>query len=167
MKKLTIVFAALLVLAILAVGIGMSVSASPKDSSPITNIPCMMLEEDYLRFMARIDENCTDEQEHEVARLKAFYTPYFLEVQISEKAREAMIAVYPVTQVANVYVVDPLVTAAEAEAIEAWFFEFGGFVQQDLIDIYTNLHDAVKASDVENKDEILASLPEIPTSGER
>ncbi|MBE6661598.1 MAG: hypothetical protein E7605_09395 [Ruminococcaceae bacterium] len=68
---------------------------------------------------------------------------------------------YPLTELGNVYALDA--TASDVE--KAFLLEqlrSIGFTQDDLIECYERMYELVENSDVENKEEILASLPEIP-----
>lgn len=163
-KVIMILAAVLLVAALSAIIIGTGASATPGDGRPISDIPRMLMPEDYERFVGKMEVNLAGT--HEFARFKAFYTKYDLSLQISDKARTYLLEKYPILEVTPIYVIDSELIDSEVEAITVWLTQYGGFTQQDLIDSYTRLHETVLESDIEDKEAALATLPEIPVSEE-
>ena len=163
-KVIMILAAVLLVAALSAIIIGTGASATPGDGRPISDIPRMLLPEDYERFVGKMEANLAGT--HEFARFKAYYTKYDLSLQISDKARTYLLEKYPILEVTPIYVIDSELIDSEVEAITVWLTQYGGFTQQDLIDSYTRLHETVLESDIEDKEAALATLPEIPVSEE-
>ena len=163
-KLAIIVAAALMLVALTAIVLGTGASATPGDGRPISDIPRMMLPEDYDRFVSKMEVNLAGT--HKFERFKAYYVQYDLSVQMSDKARTYLLEKYPILEVTPIYVIDSELLDSEVEAITVWLTQYGGFTQQDLIDAYTRLHETVLESDIEDKEAALATLPEIPVSEE-
>ena len=103
-----------------------------------------------------------------IQRFIAFYAE---PLRLNEEKYAAQIAelekLHPIWAVTkDICPLDIGVTPEEEEYIIYCLAAYAGFTQQDLVDLYTGLHEAVLLSDAENKDEILASLPEIPATYE-
>jgi|GEM_PF-2470078 len=163
--KRLLAVAAVLVLVIAAAVATIGISAA--ESEPLEEVPIVMLEEDFDRLIAQrmdeIDARANTPREVKMAhmRLKAFYEYWNLAQCKTEKGRQAILERYPLTELGNVYALDA--TASDVE--KAFLLEqlrSIGFTQDDLIECYERMYELVENSDVENKEEILASLPEIP-----
>jgi len=163
--KRLLAVAAVLVLVIAAAVATIGISAA--ESEPLEEVPIVMLEEDFDRLIAQrmdeIDARANTPREVKMAhmRLKAFYEYWNLAQCKTEKGRQAILERYPLTELGNVYALDA--TANDVE--KAFLLEqlrSIGFTQDDLIECYERMYELVENSDVENKEEILASLPEIP-----
>ena len=163
-KLAIIVAAALMLVALTAIVLGTGASATPGDGRPISDIPRMMLPEDYERFVSKMEVNLAGT--HEFERFKAYYVQYDLSLQMSDRAKAYLLEQYPILEVTPIYAIDSELLDSEVEAITVWLTQYGGFTQQDLIDAYTRLHEAVLESDIEDKEAALATLPAIPVSEE-
>ena len=163
-KRLLAVAAVLVLLVAAAVA---TIGISAEEEQPLQEIPVVILKEDFERLIAqRMDEidaqkNTPREVKMRHMRLKAFYEFWCLEQCKSEKAYEAVLKRFPLAELSDVYAVD----ATASEEDKAFLLDelrSIGFTQNDLIECYERMYELVENSDVENKEEILASLPEIP-----
>ena len=68
---------------------------------------------------------------------------------------------FPLAELSDVYAVDATASEVDKEFLLDELRSIG-FTQNDLIECYERMYELVENSDVENKEEILASLPEIP-----
>lgn len=136
----------------------------------LTEIPRMLLAEDYEALIAVMDEQIAEhpEMRHQYVRFKSFYTLQSIEMQKSPMAREALAQIYPITQLADVYAIDPQSTMMEDEFLLYMLMYYAEMTQEDLIEMYTKMYDLVDASDLseEEKARSRATLPEIPVIGE-
>ena len=163
-KRLLAVAAVLVLLVAAAMA---TIGISAEESEPLEEVPIVMLEEDFDRLIAQrmdeIDARANTPREVKMAhmRLKAFYEYWNLAQCKTEKGRQAILERYPLTELGNVYALD----ATASDVDKAFLLEqlrSIGFTQDDLIECYERMYELVENSDVENKEEILASLPEIP-----
>lgn len=121
----------------------------------------VMLVEDGLATHTEIDERMRG---HMVDRFRAFYTKQSLQEQSSQKAREMMLRIYPVVEVAEICTVDPQLTEDERDYLYHMMTVYGGMTQADLIATQQTLYDVVRISELpeEKKQHIYDSLPPIP-----
>ena len=166
-RPVRFLIAAAIIIATLMVSIlGMTISA--EDKGPVLQeVPVIILREDFDRLIAqKMDEIDAQKSTPNTVkmnhmRFKAFYEQQFMLDTLSPRAKEAMLEKFPITELGDVYNLD--LTASDVE--KEWLLEMLrslGFTQLDLIDCYENLYKLAEESDSENKEKILASLPEIP-----
>lgn len=166
-RPLRMLIAAAIVIAIMMVSVlGMTISA--EEQGPVLQeVPIMILEEDFERLivekMDEIDsyENTPNSVKMRHMRFQAFYERQFMLDTLSPKGKEAMLEKFPITELGNVYTLD--FTASDVD--KAFLLDelrAIGFTQDDLIDCYERMYALAEESDSENKEKILASLPEIP-----
>ena len=126
-------------------------------------IPLMLLEED-------LDEICD-----EVRKEHSYYADYvdqrFLYMTlegISDAAKEQMLQLYPLTELTGFMKFDSsLLEPAYPEGLLTclkYMYEYGGYSAMDLKEDYENLRKLVEESNAKNKEEILATLPTLPTN---
>ena len=72
-----------------------------------------------------------------------------------------MLEKFPIVALADIRNLDETISDVETENYLEILRSIG-FTQNDLIECYERMYELVENSDVENKEEILASLPEIP-----
>jgi hypothetical protein len=166
-RPVRLLIAAAIIIATLMVSVlGMTISA--EDKGPVLQeVPVMMLQEDFDRLIAqKMDEIDAQESTPNTVkmshmRFKAFYEFWCLDQCSTERAREALLERVPITELSDVYTLD--LTASDADkkfVLDA--LRSLGFTQLDLIECYERMYELAEESDSENKDKILASLPEIP-----
>ena len=163
-KGLFALVAAMIALITLTVGLTISAEEEPA----LEEIPVMMLKEDFERLVkTKLDKQVGKNQPsgltHEAMRLQAFYEYWDLSQCSTEKSQAALLERFPAIECGPVYVLDG--TVIDDEVAMAWILEYLrylGFSQLDLIEAYENLHRTVEESDLEDKEAILETLPEIP-----
>lgn len=158
-KRLLAVAAVLVLLVAAAVA---TIGISAEEEQPLQEMPVILLREDFDRLIvqrAQEIEGLVDT--HDLDRLVAMYEHQCLFETMSEKARKATLERFPIVALADIRNLDETITDEETE----YYLEVLraiGFTQNDLIECYERMYELVENSDVENKEEILASLPEIP-----
>ena len=154
-------------IALIALTVGLTIFA--EEEPALEEVPVMMLKEDFDRLIkTKLDKQVDKTNQpsgltHEAMRLQAFYEYWDLSQCSSEKSQAALLERFPAIECGPIYVLDE--TVMEDEVAMAWILEYLrylGFSQLDLIEAYENLHRAVEESDLENKEAILETLPEIP-----
>ena len=165
-RPVRLLIAASIIIATMMVSIlGMTISA--EEQNQLQEVPIIILREDFDRLIVeKIEEiDAQESTPHEVKmrhmRLKAFYEFQFLSETSSPIAAEAMLERFPITELGDVCTLDVTVTDVDTKFVLDALRELG-FTQDDLIDCYENLYKLAEESDSENKEKILASLPEIP-----
>ena len=165
-RPVRLLIAASIIIATMMVSIlGMTISA--EEQNQLQEVPVLILQEDFERLIVeKIDEiDANENTPHEVRmrhkRLQAFYEQQFMLDTLSPKAKEAMLERFPITELGNVYNLDFTATDVDKKFVLDALRELG-FTQDDLIDCYERMYQLVEESDSENKEKILASLPEIP-----
>ena len=166
-RPVRFLIAAAIIIATLMVSIlGMTISAEDKGPQ-LQEVPVIILREDFDRLIAqKMDEIDAQKSTPNTVkmnhmRFKAFYERQFMLDTLSPRAKEAMLEKFPITELGDVYNLD--LTASDVE--KEWLLEMLrslGFTQLDLIECYERMYELVEQSDSENKEKILASLPEIP-----
>lgn len=155
-----LVFAAALML-ILCASIA-SLWTSAEAEEPLRELPTMMLREDFDRLVrAKFEEYETEGETHDAVRVRSFYEIQCLSENLSPRGREAMLLMYPIVELADIVVLDITITPEEYDWLIDQFRSIG-FTQSDLIECYERMYELAEKSDSENKEKILASLPEIP-----
>ena len=174
-KKTVSLLAAIIALSVLACALLLPGSATVPEEGDVpyyefgtvlTEAPRMLLASDFEALRAMMDQKVAQNPEmaNIYLRFKSFYTLQSIGMQNSERAREAMRTIYPITELTDVYTVDPESTQVELEFIIYWLMYYGEVSQEMLIEMSTNLHDTVNESSwsEEKKQAALATLPEIP-----
>jgi len=165
-RPLRMLIAAAIVIAIMMVSVlGMTISAEESEPA-LQELPVIILREDFDRMVKEMYQELEDKSEfndcsHYALRHMAFYEQQFMLDTLSPNAKEHMLERFPITELCDVYVLDETATDVD----KAWLleqFRLIGFSQLDLIESYEKLYRMVEESDSENKEKILASLPEIP-----
>ncbi len=179
-RTLVGMIAALVAVSMMMFALGFSASAlteneeegQPREGTLLMDVPEMltyndmqwmvMLIEDGLATHTEIDESTRG---HMLDRFKAFYTLQSLELQNSQLAREAMLRVYPVAEVAEICTLDACLTEYERDYLYHMMTTYGGMTQADLISMRQTLYDVVEISELpeEKKQHIRDTLPEVPT----
>ena len=160
-----LIAAAIIIATLIASVLVMTISA--EEQTQLKEVPVIMLREDFERLIAeKIEEiDAQESTPHEVKmrhmRLKAFYEFQFLSETSSPIAAEAMLERFPITELGDVCTLDVTVTDVDTKFVLDALRSLG-FTQDDLIECYERMYELVENSDVENKEEILASLPDIP-----
>jgi hypothetical protein len=103
-----------------------------------------------------------------ILRFNAFYAePLRLDKEKYAEQIAELEKLHPIWAVTeDICPLDISVTPKEEEFIIYCLMAYAGFTQQELVELYTELHAMVEASGVENKEEILATLPPIPEAYE-
>lgn len=165
-RPMRLLIAASIIIATMMVSIlGMTISA--EEQNQLQEVPVLILQEDFERLIVeKIDEiDANENTPHEVRmrhmRLQAFYEQQFMLDTLSPKAKEAMLERFPITELGNVCNLDFTASDEDKKFVLDALRELG-FTQDDLIDCYERMYQLVEESDSENKEKILASLPEIP-----
>lgn len=160
MAKRLLAVAAVLVLLLAAAMATIGISA--EEEQPLQEMPVILLREDFDRLIVQRAEKIEGlVSTHELARLQAMYEHQYLSEAISEKHQKFMLEKFPIVALADIRNLDETISDVETE----YYLEILrsiGFTQNDLIECYERMYELVENSDVENKEEILASLPEIP-----
>jgi hypothetical protein len=158
-KRLLAVAAVLVLLVAAAVA---TIGISAEEEQPLQEMPVILLREDFDRLIVqRAQEIEGLVSTHELARLQSMYEHQYLSEAISEKHQKFMLEKFPIVALADIRNLDETISDVETE----YYLEVLrsiGFTQNDLIECYERMYELVENSDVENKEEILASLPEIP-----
>ncbi len=158
-KRLLAVAAVLVLLVAAAMA---TIGISAEEEQPLQEMPVILLREDFDRLIVqRAQEIEGLVSTHELARLQAMYEHQYLSEAISEKHRKAMLERYPIVALADIRNFDETASDVDKENYREILRSIG-FTQNDLIECYERMYELVENSDVENKEEILASLPEIP-----
>lgn len=158
--KRLLAVAAVLVLVIAAAVATIGISA--EEEQPLQEMPVILLREDFDRLIVqRAQEIDGLVDTHELARLQAMYEHQYLSEAKNEKHRKAMLERYPIVALADIRNFDETASDVDKENYREILRSIG-FTQNDLIECYERMYELVENSDVENKEEILASLPEIP-----
>jgi hypothetical protein len=158
-KRLLAVAAVLVLLVATAVA---TIGISAEEEQPLQEMPVILLREDFDRLIVqRAQEIEGLVSTHELARLQSMYEHQYLSEAISEKHRKAMLERYPIVALADIRNFDETASDVDKENYREILRSIG-FTQNDLIECYERMYELVENSDVENKEEILASLPEIP-----
>ena len=166
-RPLRMLIAAAIVIAIMMVSVlGMTISAEESEPA-LQELPVIILREDFDRMVKEMYQELEDKSEfndcsHYALRHMAYYEQQFMSSdKHSPNHKQSMLEKYPITELCDVYTLDETTTDLE----KAWLleqFRLIGFSQLDLIESYEKLYRMVEESDSENKEKILASLPEIP-----
>ena len=160
MVKRLLAVAAVLVLLIAATIATIGISA--EEEQPLQEMPVILLREDFDRLIVQRAEKIEGlVSTHELARLQAMYEHQYLSEAISEKHQKFMLEKFPIVALADIRNLDETISDVETENYLEILRSIG-FTQNDLIECYERMYELVENSDVENKEEILASLPEIP-----
>lgn len=158
--KRLLAVAAVLVLVIAAAVATIGISA--EEEQPLQEMPVILLREDFDRLIVqRAQEIDGLVDTHDLNRLQAMYEHQYLSEAKNEKIQKHMLERFPIVALADIRNFDETATDVETE----YYLEVLrsiGFTQNDLIECYERMYELVENSDVENKEEILASLPEIP-----
>lgn len=155
-----LVFAATLML-ILTASIGV-LSISAEAEEPLRELPVIMLREDFERLICqKFKEYETEGETHDAIRVRSFFEIQCLSENITQRAKEAMLAFFPITEIADIVNLDVTITEEEYEWLLGQFRSVG-FTQNDLIECYERMYALTEKSDSVNKEKILSSLPEIP-----
>ena len=158
-KRLLAVAAVLVLLVAAAVA---TIGISAEEEQPLQEMPVILLREDFDRLIvqrAQEIEGLVDT--HDLDRLVSMYEHQYLSEVKTEKHKKLMLERFPIVALADIRNLDETITDVETE----YYLEVLrsiGFTQNDLIECYERMYELVENSDVENKEEILASLPEIP-----
>jgi hypothetical protein len=158
-KRLLAVAAVLVLLVAAAVA---TIGISAEEEQPLQEMPVILLREDFDRLIVQRAEKIEGlVSTHELARLQSMYEHQYLSEAISEKHQKFMLEKFPIVALADIRNLDETISDVETE----YYLEILrsiGFTQNDLIECYERMYELVENSDLENKEEILASLPEIP-----
>ncbi len=158
-RRILAVAAALMLILTASIGV-LSISAEAEE--PLRELPVIMLREDFDRLICqKFKEYETEGETHDAMRVRSFFEIQCLTETISSRAREAMLAFFPITEIADIVNLDVTITLEEYE----WLldqFRSVGFSQNDLIECYERMYALAENSDSVNKEKILASLPAIP-----
>lgn len=162
-KRLLAVAAVLVLLVAAAVA---TIGISAEEEQPLQELPAIILEEDFdlmIREMYMEFENKDEfmDLSHYALRCVSFYEYFDLSQCKTDRAKEALLERAPIAKLSNVYILDETATDVDKEWLLDQFRSIS-FSQNDLIECYERMYELVENSDVENKEEILASLPEIP-----
>ena len=160
MAKRLLAVAAVLVLLLAAAMATIGISA--EEEQPLQEMPVILLREDFDRLIVQRAEKIEGlVSTHELARLVSMYEHQYLSEAISEKHQKFMLEKFPIVALADIRNLDETISDVETENYLEILRSIG-FTQNDLIECYERMYELVENSDVENKEEILASLPEIP-----
>ncbi len=136
--------------------IGTLTNAASKSGKNLPNpgsLPIIMTAADYEAMIQRVLEDAgvesIDDAPHYAKRLAAFYAKYDLEDHLSNEWEEALT---PLLQVTPVYVLDYDVTLWERSWLCSAMALYADIWLEDSIEITNNLHDAIDASNAEDKD---------------
>ena len=152
-------------IALITLTVGLTISA--EEEPALEEVPVMMLKEDFERLVkTKLDKQVAKTNRpsgltHEAMRLQAFYEYWDLSQCSTEKSQAALRERFPAIECGAIYALDATATEEEKEWILD-YLRYLGFSQLDLIEAYENLHRAVEESDLEDKEAILETLPEIP-----
>lgn len=165
-RPVRLLIAAAIIIATLMVSIlGMTISA--EEQTQLQEVPIIILREDFDRLivekMEEIDanENTPHDVKMDHMRLKAFYEFQFLSETTSPRAAEAMLEMFPITELGDVCTLDRTASDVDKKFVLDALRSLG-FTQLDLIECYERMYELAEESDSENKEKILASLPAIP-----
>jgi hypothetical protein len=142
---------------------------SAETEEPLRELPAMMLREDFDRLVRqKFEEYEVGGETHDALRVRAFYEIQCLSENLSPRGREAMLAMYPIVELADIVVLDITITPEEHDWLIDQFHSIG-FTQNDLIECYERMYELAEKSNSENKGKILSALPPIPdlTASER
>ena len=164
MAKRLLAVAAVLVLLLAAAMATIGISA--EEEQPLQELPAIILEEDFdlmIREMYMEFENKDEfmDLSHYALRCVSFYEYFDLSQCKTDRAKEALLERAPIAKLSNVYILDETATDVDKEWLLDQFRSIS-FSQNDLIECYERMYELVENSDVENKEEILVSLPDIP-----
>ena len=128
-------------------------------------IPKMLTVADYEELLAALKAKVDAGEliEFYYKKFNAFFQKYTL-TNISDKRKEHVLANYPICAVTDIYVYATDTTPKEDQWILSYLQAYCNYTNDQLRTDYQHLHDIVNASSVENKAEILASLPTVPTA---
>ena len=158
-KRLLAVAAVLVLLVAAAVA---TIGISAEEEQPLQEMPVILLREDFDRLIVqRAQEIEGLVSTHELARLQSMYEHQYLSEARTEKHKKFMLEKFPIVALADIRNLDETISDVETENYLEMLRSIG-FTQNDLIECYERMYELVENSDVENKEEILASLPEIP-----
>lgn len=158
-KRLLAVAAVLVLLLAAAMA---TIGISAEEEQPLQEMPVILLREDFDRLIVQRAEKIEGlVSTHELARLQSMYEHQYLSEAISEKHQKFMLEKFPIVALADIRNLDETISDVETENYLEILRSIG-FTQNDLIECYERMYELVENSDVENKEEILASLPEIP-----
>ena len=143
-----------------------TVWTSAESEEPLRELPAMMLREDFDRLVRqKFEEYETEGETHDAVRVRSFFEIQCLSENITPRAREAMLAMFPIVELADIVVLDITITPEEYD----WLMDqlrSVGFTQSDLIECYERMYELAEKSSSEKKEKILSSLPEIPKLSE-
>lgn len=138
--------------------IGTLTNAAAKNDKTLPSpgsLPIIMTAVDYEAMIGRVLEDAGVESigdaPHYAQRLAAFYIKYDLGDDASNEWEEALA---PLLEVTPVYVLDYDVTLWERSWLCSAMALYADIWLEDSIEITNNLHDAIDASNAENKDEL-------------
>lgn len=165
-RPMRLLIAASIIIATMMVSIlGMTISA--EEQTQLQEVPIIILREDFDRLIVeKIEEiDANENTPHDVKmdhmRLKAFYEFQFLSETTSPRHREAMLEMFPITELGDVCTLDRTASDVDKKFVLDALRSLG-FTQLDLIECYERMYELAEESNSENKEKILASLPAIP-----
>lgn len=166
-RPMRMLIAAAIMIATLMVSIlGMTISAEDKGPQ-LKEVPVIILREDFDRLIAeKMDEIDAQESTPRTVkmnhmRFKAFYEQQFMLETLSPNHKKAMLERFPITELCDVYTLDLTASDVDKKFLLDELRAIG-FTQEDLIECYQHMYELAEQSDSENKEKILASLPDIP-----
>ena len=165
-RPVRLLIAASIIIATMMVAIlGMTISA--EEQTQLQEVPIIILREDFDRLIVKkmeeieANENTPHHVKMDHMRLKSFYEFQFLSETTSPRHREAMLEMFPITELGDVCTLDRTASDVDKKFVLDALRSLG-FTQLDLIECYERMYELAEESDSENKEKILASLPAIP-----
>ena len=125
-------------------------------------IPLMLLEKDF----EEIYNAATEKHAFYAEEISSKYSYFTLEGK-SVAAQEQMLEFYPLVSLINYYHFRHILEPENLDLLSMflkYMYEYGGYSAMDLKEDYENLRKLVEESNAENKEEILATLPTLPTN---
>lgn len=126
-------------------------------------LPYMLTVADFEEIKATMEENVASGK---MARLlflsfTTSFTKQSLSEKTSDRAKEQLLALYPITAVTDVYTLN---SDVDKQALASYLERFGEYTAEAFTTDHKHLLHAVNESNVANKEEILASIPSLPQS---
>ncbi len=126
-------------------------------------LPYMLTVADFEEIKATMEEKVASGKMESLLFLKftTSFTKQSLSEKTSDRAKEQLLSLYPITAVTDVYTLN---SDADKQALASYLERFGDYTAEAFTTDYEHLLHAVNESHATNKEEILASIPALPQS---
>jgi len=121
-------------------------------------LPTMLLEEDFNELFNAVKET----HEAYAEEVSVLFNYQKLD-GLSSVAQEQLLQVFPLVSITEFYTFHKGMLGRVPTTLK-YMYEYGGYSAMDLKEDYENLRKLVEESNAENKEEILATLPTLPTN---